>query len=209
MILPTFLSDDSDEEKVIIAFNNSKESRQLKLRLQDTPVQSAAGLTTLLGEAHGKIGDANWNWPCRLNQFTIFLVDSIPRINRVLLSNARASTFSDFAPLIIYLQRPLFYRVWHCHRYRMHLIVVTKLARSLISNAHLFRSRRNSVHRNLCTLPPRLKAAVFHFAAHRHGFPATWQLYSIRRNSFSDMRKNAIIRVQRPSTIIARIYAQL
>ena len=66
---------DSDEEKVIIAFNNSKESRQLKLRLQDTPVQSAAGLTTLLGEAHGKIGDGQLELAMPPQSITIFLVD--------------------------------------------------------------------------------------------------------------------------------------
>ena len=66
---------DSDEEKVIVAFNNSKESRQLKTPLQDTPVQSAAGLTTLIGEARGRIADSQLELAMPPHSLTIFLVD--------------------------------------------------------------------------------------------------------------------------------------
>jgi glycosidase len=66
---------DSDEEKVIVAFNNSKESRQLKIPLKDTPVQGAAGLTTLLGEARGKIADSQLELSMPPQSISIFLVD--------------------------------------------------------------------------------------------------------------------------------------
>jgi glycosidase len=66
---------DSDEEKVIVAFNNSKESRQLKTPLQDTPVQSAAGLTTLIGDARGRIADSQLELAMPPHSLTIFLVD--------------------------------------------------------------------------------------------------------------------------------------
>jgi glycosidase len=66
---------DSDEEKVIVAFNNSKESRQLKTPLQDTPVQGAAGLTTLIGEARGRIADSQLELAMPPHSLTIFLVD--------------------------------------------------------------------------------------------------------------------------------------
>jgi neopullulanase len=66
---------DSDEEKLIVAFNNSKESRQLKIPLKDTPVQDAAGLTTLLGEAHGKIGASQIELSMPPQSLTIFLAD--------------------------------------------------------------------------------------------------------------------------------------
>jgi glycosidase len=66
---------DSEEEKVIVAFNNSKESRQLKIPLQDTPVQGAAGLTTLLGETHGKIANSQLELAMPPQSLTIFLVD--------------------------------------------------------------------------------------------------------------------------------------
>jgi len=66
---------DSEEEKLIVAFNNSKESRQLKIPIKDTPVQDAAGLTTLLGEAHGKIADNQLDLAMPPQSLTIFLVD--------------------------------------------------------------------------------------------------------------------------------------
>jgi glycosidase len=66
---------DSEEEKLIIAFNNSKESRQLQFPIKDTPVQDAAGLTTLLGEAHGKIADSQLDLAMPPQSLTIFLVD--------------------------------------------------------------------------------------------------------------------------------------
>jgi glycosidase len=66
---------DSEEEKVIVAFNNSKESRQLKIPLKDTPVQDAAGLTTLLGEAYGKIVDNQLELMMPPQSLTIFIAD--------------------------------------------------------------------------------------------------------------------------------------
>jgi len=66
---------DSEEEKVIVAFNNSKESRQLKIPLKDTPVQDAAGPTALLGEARGKIVDSQLELAMPPQSLTIFLVD--------------------------------------------------------------------------------------------------------------------------------------
>jgi neopullulanase len=66
---------DSDEEKLIVAFNNSKESHQLKIPIKDTPVQDAAGLTTLLGEAHGTIADSQLELAMPPRSLTIFLVD--------------------------------------------------------------------------------------------------------------------------------------
>jgi glycosidase len=66
---------DSEEEQIIVAFNNSTESRQLKIPLKDTPVQDAAGLTTLLGEARGKIVDSQLELAMPPQSLTIFLVD--------------------------------------------------------------------------------------------------------------------------------------
>jgi neopullulanase len=65
---------DSDEEKVIVAFNNSKESRQLTIPLQDMPAQGA-GLTTLMGEARGRIADGQLELAMPPQSLTIFLVD--------------------------------------------------------------------------------------------------------------------------------------
>jgi hypothetical protein len=66
---------DSDEEKVIVAFNNSKESRQLKIPLKDTPARDAAGLSTLLGEAHGNIVDNQLELMMPPQSLTIFIAD--------------------------------------------------------------------------------------------------------------------------------------
>jgi neopullulanase len=66
---------DSEEEKLIVAFNNSKQSRQLKIPIKDTPVQDAAGLTTLVGEAHGKIADSQLELAMPPQSLTILLVD--------------------------------------------------------------------------------------------------------------------------------------
>jgi glycosidase len=66
---------DSEEERLIVAFNNSKESRQLKIPLKDTPVQDAAGLTTLFGEAHGKIAASQLELSMPPQSLTIFLAD--------------------------------------------------------------------------------------------------------------------------------------
>ncbi len=41
----------TEEERVLVAFNNSAESRKLTMTLTDTPAQGAAGFTLLLGEA--------------------------------------------------------------------------------------------------------------------------------------------------------------
>jgi neopullulanase len=66
---------DSDEEKLIVAFNNSKQSHQLTIPLKNTPVQNAAGVTTLLGEARGKIADSQLELLMPPQSLSIFLVD--------------------------------------------------------------------------------------------------------------------------------------
>jgi hypothetical protein len=43
--------------------------------LKDTPVQDAAGLTTLLGEARGRIADSQLELAMPPQSLTIFLLD--------------------------------------------------------------------------------------------------------------------------------------
>ncbi|HEX3543438.1 MAG TPA: alpha-amylase family glycosyl hydrolase [Candidatus Acidoferrum sp.] len=66
---------DSDEEKLIVAFNNSKQSRQLKIPVKDTPTQDTAGLNTLLGEARARIANGQLELVMPPKSLTIFLVD--------------------------------------------------------------------------------------------------------------------------------------
>jgi glycosidase len=42
---------ETEEERIIVAFNNSAESRELKISLDDTPAQGGAGFTPVLGTA--------------------------------------------------------------------------------------------------------------------------------------------------------------
>lgn len=46
---------DSDEEKVVVAFNNSNAARDISIPLQGTPAKGAAGLAPLFGDAHAQI----------------------------------------------------------------------------------------------------------------------------------------------------------
>jgi O-glycosyl hydrolase len=46
---------DSDEEKVVVAFNNSNAARNISIPLQDTSAKNAAALTPLFGDAQAKI----------------------------------------------------------------------------------------------------------------------------------------------------------
>ena len=63
---------DSDEEKIVVAFNNSKTARDLKVPLKDTPAQGSAGVKTLLGDAHARVTDGDLQLTCRPNRSLFF-----------------------------------------------------------------------------------------------------------------------------------------
>ena len=42
---------ESDEERIMVAFNNSAQARELRLPLKDTPAQNSQGVSLLFGEA--------------------------------------------------------------------------------------------------------------------------------------------------------------
>jgi neopullulanase len=46
---------ESDEERLMVVFNNSAQPRELRLPLQDTPAQNAQGVSALFGEASAKL----------------------------------------------------------------------------------------------------------------------------------------------------------
>jgi glycosidase len=66
---------ETEEERVLVAFNNSAGPRSLKIPLNDTPAQGAAGFTLLLGQAKADAfgGDARITLPAQ--SISIFLVD--------------------------------------------------------------------------------------------------------------------------------------
>ena len=46
---------ETEEERVLVALNNSAEPRALKVPLSDTPANGATGFTLLLGEARAEV----------------------------------------------------------------------------------------------------------------------------------------------------------
>jgi hypothetical protein len=67
---------DSDEEKVVVAFNNSDTARNISVPLQDTPAKGAVGLTPLFGDAHAQISaDDHLELTMPPQSLSIFLLD--------------------------------------------------------------------------------------------------------------------------------------
>lgn len=66
---------ETEEEHVLVAFNNSDKPREMKIPLRDTPAQGAAGFTLLAGEAKADAfgGEARLTMPGQ--SISIFLVD--------------------------------------------------------------------------------------------------------------------------------------
>ena len=63
---------ESEEEGVVVAFNNAEQPRELRIPLADTPVQRAAAIGLLLGEARAELarGEIQINMPAQ--SLTIF-----------------------------------------------------------------------------------------------------------------------------------------
>jgi neopullulanase len=66
---------DSDEEKIVVAFNNASAPHEMNIPLQNTPAQDALGLVTLFGEARGKIVDGELHLSMAPGSLSIFLLD--------------------------------------------------------------------------------------------------------------------------------------
>jgi glycosidase len=66
---------ETEEERVLVAFNNSTEPRALKITLNDTPAAGVAGFTLLLGQAKAELfkGEARITMPAQ--SISIFLLD--------------------------------------------------------------------------------------------------------------------------------------
>lgn len=46
---------ESEEERLVVGFNNSEAEKTLKISLRDTPAENTVGLSTLIGNAHGEL----------------------------------------------------------------------------------------------------------------------------------------------------------
>ena len=66
---------ETEEERVLVAFNNSAEPRELKFPLADTPGQSAAGFTRVLGQARADVSNGEVRLAMPAESISIFLVD--------------------------------------------------------------------------------------------------------------------------------------
>jgi glycosidase len=66
---------ETEEERVLVAFNNSAEPRELRIPLNDTPAKGVAGFTLLLGSAKCSVvhGEARIAMPAQ--SISIFLLD--------------------------------------------------------------------------------------------------------------------------------------
>jgi hypothetical protein len=66
---------ETEEERVLVVFNNSAEPRRLKLPLHDTPAQGAAGFTRFLGQATADLANAEAQIAVPSQSISIFLLD--------------------------------------------------------------------------------------------------------------------------------------
>jgi glycosidase len=66
---------ETEEERILVAFNNSVQPRELRIPLSDTPANGAAGFTTIFGQARADVkgGEVHMNMPGQ--SISIFLVD--------------------------------------------------------------------------------------------------------------------------------------
>ena len=63
---------ESEEERVVVAFNNTEQSRELRIPLADTPVQRASAIGLLLGEARAELARGEISITMPAQSLTIF-----------------------------------------------------------------------------------------------------------------------------------------
>jgi neopullulanase len=66
---------ESEEERLMVAFNNSAQARELHIALSDTPVQSAAGISLLFGGAKAELGKYEMHLTMPAQSLSIFVLD--------------------------------------------------------------------------------------------------------------------------------------
>lgn len=65
----------SEEERVVVAFNNADKPRELSIPLNETPMQNAAALSPLFGEAKAVLGRSELHISMPAQSLSIFSVD--------------------------------------------------------------------------------------------------------------------------------------
>jgi neopullulanase len=66
---------ETEDERVLVAFNNSAEPKTLRVPLNDTPAQGAPGLTLLFGEAQGEVASGAARLVMPAQSLSIFLLN--------------------------------------------------------------------------------------------------------------------------------------
>ena len=66
---------ESEEERVLVAFNNSAQARELNVSLNDTPAKGAAGLSLLLGVANAQAAGSEVRLQLAAQSLSIFLLN--------------------------------------------------------------------------------------------------------------------------------------
>ncbi|MGH9743131.1 MAG: alpha-amylase family glycosyl hydrolase [Candidatus Acidiferrum sp.] len=66
---------ETEDERVVVAFNNSTEPRELRIPLQDTPAQGRAGFTLLFGQAKAETAGGGVRISMPAQSISIFLID--------------------------------------------------------------------------------------------------------------------------------------
>jgi len=66
---------ESEEERLVVAFNNSAQARELRIALNDTPAQSAAGISLLFGAAKAELGKYEMHLTMPAQSLSIFVLD--------------------------------------------------------------------------------------------------------------------------------------
>jgi glycosidase len=66
---------ESEEERLVVAFNNSTQARELHIPLSDTPAQSAAGISLLFGGAKAELGKYEMHLTMPAQSLSIFVLD--------------------------------------------------------------------------------------------------------------------------------------
>jgi hypothetical protein len=66
---------ESEEERVVVAFNNSDQTRELRVPLTGTPVKEAAGVSRLFGEAQASLDRKEFQLSMPGQSLSIFTLD--------------------------------------------------------------------------------------------------------------------------------------
>ena len=66
---------ETDEEQILVAFNNSMQAREIQVSLRDTPAQGAARISALFGEAKANFAGREVRISLPAQSLSLFLLN--------------------------------------------------------------------------------------------------------------------------------------